>query len=78
MAKWIFELILGLVSPQYAKNIARHLVGAVAAWLITVAQIDPSIIDAWIGPTEAVVVGLVTFVLTLLLSIGNTKKLKGQ
>ena len=72
----IKEWLVGLIAPKYVKNIARHLTGAMATWLVTVAEINPDLIDGWIEPTSAILSGLIMFILTLLLSIKNTKSLE--
>lgn len=75
---WLSRQLLNFVSPRYAKNWARHLVGALASALITAGYLDQALVDQWIQPAEQAVAGIILLLLTIAVSIGNTEKLKGS
>ena len=73
---WISKQLLRFISPRYAKNWARHIVGAAASALITAGWLDQAIVEQWVGPAEQAIAGIIVLLLTVAVSIGNTAKLK--
>lgn len=76
--RWIAHKILTLLSPKYAKNWARHIVGAIASALITAGYFDKGLIEQWVGPAEQAVAGIIILLIVIATSIGNTEKLEGE
>ena len=73
---WLLKRLFSMLSPTYAKNWARHIVGALSQWLILSGYVAPDLADKLGGPTEAMVAGVILFLITIGTSIGNTEKLK--
>lgn len=72
---WLGRKVVGMLSPKYAKNWARHLVGAIASALITSGYLDQALVEQWVGPAEQAVAGLIVLLITIAISIGNTERL---
>jgi hypothetical protein len=75
---WITKRLVSLVSPKYAKNWARHIVGAASQWLIMSGYLAPELADKLGGPAEAAVAGGILFLITVLVSIGNSEGSKSD
>lgn len=72
---WLTKRLINLVSPKYAANWARHIVGAIASALITAGYFDKALVDQWVGPAEQAITGILILLIVIATSIGNAEKL---
>lgn len=76
MKNWVIGKLLAFLSPKYAANWARHIVGAAASALITAGYFDHALIQSWVGPAEQAVTGVLMLVIVIASSISASEKRK--
>lgn len=71
---WVAARLIGLVSPRYVQNWARHITAYLGGLVTMLPGVAPELVEQWAGPTEVIISGVIMLVISVVMSIGNAKQ----